>query len=138
MKIQIGLDVFEKHWPKKLKDSRAGLLVNPASVSRKLAHATILFSLSRKFRLKALFGPQHGIRGETQDNMKEWKGFLDRQTGLTVYSLYSNTRQPQPAMLKDIDVMAIDVQDVGSRYYTYIWTVELCMQACLESVKNNN
>ncbi|MBI3592592.1 MAG: DUF1343 domain-containing protein, partial [Nitrospirae bacterium] len=78
----------------------------------------------------------HGIRGETQDNMIEWEGFMDRHTGLPVYSLYGHTRKPDPAMLKDIDVMAIDMQDVGSRYYTFIWTMELCMQACLETGKS--
>jgi uncharacterized protein YbbC (DUF1343 family) len=82
--------------------------------------------------LNALFGPQHGIRGETQDNMVEWEGFLDKQTGLPVYSLYGRNRKPNPSMLKNIDVMAVDLQDIGSRYYTFIWTMELCMQACME------
>ena len=91
---------------------------------------------SKKFELKALFGPQHGIHGETQDNMVEWEGFLDTSTGIPVFSLYGHTRKPAPAMLKDIDVMVIDVQDVGSRYYTFIWTMELCMQACLEMDKS--
>ena len=91
---------------------------------------------SNFFELKALFGPQHGIHGETQDNMVEWEGFHDANTGIPVFSLYGHTRKPAPAMLKDIDVMVIDVQDVGSRYYTFIWTMELCMQACLEMDKS--
>lgn len=89
-----------------------------------------------RFELKALFGPQHGIRGETQDNMIEWSGFTDKGTGLPVYSLYSRTRKPTLQLLKDIDVMVFDIQDVGSRYYTFIWTMELCMQACLENSKS--
>jgi uncharacterized protein YbbC (DUF1343 family) len=130
--LRTGLELFERNWPKRLKDSRIGLLVHPASVNRRLEHAVNLFLKSRKFELKALFGPQHGIYGETQDNMIEWEGFRDPQTGLIVYSLYSHTRKPEPYMLKDIDVIVIDLQDVGSRYYTFIWTMELCMQACME------
>ncbi|MBA4348784.1 MAG: DUF1343 domain-containing protein [Thermodesulfovibrio sp.] len=136
MPVQTGLDIFEKKWPERLKSSRVGLLVHPASVNRRLEHASGLFMKFRKFQLKAFFGPQHGIRGETQDNMIEWKGFTDKQTGLPVYSLYSDTRKPEPSMLKDIDVMIIDLQDIGSRYYTFIWTAELCMQACLEAGKS--
>ena len=133
--MKTGLDLFEKNWPKTLKGSRVGLVVHPASVNSKLEHALDCFFKSRKFELAALFGPQHGIRGETQDNMIEWKGFRDRKTSLPVYSLYSNTRKPAPSMLKDIDALAIDMQDIGSRYYTFIWTMELCMQACMETGK---
>jgi uncharacterized protein YbbC (DUF1343 family) len=136
IKTLSGLDVIEKSWPRKMKGSRVGLLMHPASVSRKLEHAVTLLMKSRKFILKALFGPQHGIRGETQDNMIEWEGFIDKRTGLPVYSLYGKTRKPSMEMLKDIDVMVIDLQDVGSRYYTFIWTMELCMQSCSETNKS--
>jgi uncharacterized protein YbbC (DUF1343 family) len=91
---------------------------------------------SKKCSLNALFGPQHGIRGETQDNMVEWEGFIDSITSLPVHSLYGYTRKPEPSMLKDIDALVIDLQDVGSRFYTFIWTMELCMQACLEMHKS--
>ena len=134
--MQNGLDIFEKNWPRKLKGSRVGLVVHPASVDRKLEHAGDCFFKSRKLELTAFFGPQHGIRGETQDNMIEWKGFRDKKTGLPVYSLYSNTRKPAPSMLKGLDVLVIDMQDAGSRYYTFIWTMELCMQACNELGKS--
>jgi uncharacterized protein YbbC (DUF1343 family) len=135
-KVQTGLDVFEKKWPRTLKGARAGLLVHPASVNRRLEQSVDCLINSKKIRLKVLFGPQHGIRGETQDNMIEWKGFRDRKTGLPVYSLYSKTRKPEPSMLKDMDVLVIDLQDVGSRYYTFIWTMELCIQACEEAGKS--
>lgn len=135
MPVLTGLDSFEKMWPKGLLGARVGLLAHPASVNRKMEHAADLFLRSRKLLLKALFGPQHGIRGETQDNMVEWEGFRDDRRGLPVFSLYGHTRKPGPVMLKNIDVMAIDLQDVGSRYYTFIWTMELCMQACLEAGK---
>jgi uncharacterized protein YbbC (DUF1343 family) len=134
--VKTGLDIFEKKWPKELRGARAGLLVHPASVNRKLEHAVDLFLKSRKVELRALFGPQHGIRGETQDNMIEWKGFKYKKTGLPAYSLYSHTRKPEPSMLEAIDVMVIDMQDIGARYYTFIWTMELCMQACHESGKS--
>ncbi|MEW5746176.1 MAG: DUF1343 domain-containing protein [Nitrospirota bacterium] len=135
MPVQTGLDRLEKGWPGGLRGARVGLLVHPASVDRRLEHAATLFMRSKKFETRAFFGPQHGIRGETQDNMIEWEGFRDPRTGLPVYSLYGAARKPEPAMLRDIDVMAIDMQDVGARYYTFIWTMELCMQACLEEGK---
>jgi uncharacterized protein YbbC (DUF1343 family) len=135
-RVQVGLDIFEKKWPKELNGARAGLLVHPASTDRNLNHATDIFLKAKKFRLKALFGPQHGILGNTQDNMIEWEGFHDRDRGLPVFSLYGNTRTPLSHMLKDIDVLVIDLQDVGSRYYTYIWTMDLCLRACLEEEKS--
>jgi len=134
--VQTGLDIFEENWPARLKGLRVGLLVHPASINRTFEHAAQLFHRSGNFELRALFGPQHGIRSETQDNMVEWEGFIDTQTGLSVFSLYGRARKPDPAMLKNIDAMAIDVQDVGSRYYTFIWTMELCMQACMEMGKS--
>jgi uncharacterized protein YbbC (DUF1343 family) len=134
--IRIGLDTFEKNWPKKLKGSRVGLLVHPASVNRRLEHAVNLFVKSNKLTLNALFGPQHGIYGETQDNMIEWEGFQDRHTKLPVFSLYGRTRKPEPSMLEHIDVLVIDLQDVGARYYTFIWTMENCMKACMQMNKS--
>ncbi|MGB9716660.1 MAG: exo-beta-N-acetylmuramidase NamZ family protein [Thermodesulfovibrionales bacterium] len=133
--VKTGLDSFEENWPEKLKGSRVGLLVHPASVNKRLQHAVNLFVKSKKFRLKALFGPQHGIYGDTQDNMIEWESFQDPLTKLPVFSLYGKTRKPEPSMLQDVDVIAIDLQDVGSRYYTFIWTLENCMQACMEMKK---
>jgi len=131
--MQTGLDIFESKWPATLKGARAGLLMHPASVNSSLDHAVDCFMKSEIIKLKTLFGPQHGINGETQDNMVEWEGFKDKKTGFPVHSLYGQTRKPEPSMLTDIDVMVIDLQDVGSRYYTFIWTMELCMQACNEA-----
>jgi uncharacterized protein YbbC (DUF1343 family) len=127
-----GLDQVEKLWPRDLRGARVGLLSHPASVNSKFEHAIDVFRRSRKFRLAALFGPQHGILGQTQDNMVEWEGFRDPTTRLPVYSLYGKVRQPTPEMLKDIDVLVVDLQDVGARYYTFIWTLDLCMRACRE------
>jgi len=134
--VRIGLDAFERNWPKRLRGARVGLLVHPASVNKRLELAVNVFLKSKKLVLKAIFGPQHGIYGETQDNMIEWEGFHDRQTGLPVFSLYGQTRKPEPSMLEHIDVLVIDIQDVGARYYTFIWTMENCMQACMEMNKS--
>ncbi len=129
-RVKTGLDIVEKAWPRDLRGARAGLLVHPASVSSRLEHASDVLMRSKKCELKAFFGPQHGIRGETQDNMIEWEGFADRKTGLPVYSLYGKTRRPEPAMLRGMDLVIIDMQDVGARYYTFIWTMALVMKAC--------
>ncbi len=134
--VQTGLDTLIKCWPKVLNGSRVGLLVHPASVNTKMEHSVDVMLKYKSLKIKALFGPQHGIRGETQDNMIEWKGFRDRKTGIPVYSLYSERRKPNSSMLRDIDVMVIDLQDVGARYYTFIWTMQLCMQACAEAGKS--
>lgn len=130
-----GLDRALKAWPRRLAGLRVGLVVHPASINRNLIHASTIFSRQTSLRLTALFGPQHGIRGETQDNMVEWEGFRDKQSGLPVYSLYGKARKPGAAMLRDVDVMVIDLQDVGARYYTFIWTASLIMEACMESGK---
>jgi uncharacterized protein YbbC (DUF1343 family) len=134
-KVQTGLDTLERSWPGFLAKVRVGLLMHPASVNRNFVPASDIFSRSRKFRLTALFGPQHGIYSQTQDNMIEWKGFRDRNSGVPVYSLYGKTRIPTLNMLKDLDAMVIDLQDIGARYYTYIWTMALVMQACQASAK---
>jgi uncharacterized protein YbbC (DUF1343 family) len=130
-----GLDRIESLWPRDLKAARVGLVAHPASINNRLNHAVEVLRRSKKIRLAALFGPQHGIHGQTQDNMVEWEGFRDPDTGLPVYSLYGKTRKPGPEMLADIDALVIDLQDVGSRYYTFIWTLDLCMQACAETGK---
>ncbi len=136
MKILTGLDIVEDSWPSGLKGARAGLLVHPASVNGSMAHAVESLIGTKRFKLTALFGPQHSIRGELQDNMIESEGFRDERTGLPVYSLYGSTRAPEPSMLDGIDALIIDLQDVGSRYYTFIWTMELCMRSCAEAGKS--
>jgi len=130
-----GLDLADKHWPKDLRKARVGVVAHPASVNSRLEHAVSICMRSKKFKLTTLFGPQHGILGQTQDNMIEWEGFRDAATRLPVYSLYGKTRKPRPEMLANIDALVIDLQDVGSRYYTFIWTLELCMQACRDAGK---
>ncbi|MFP4497771.1 MAG: exo-beta-N-acetylmuramidase NamZ domain-containing protein [Vulcanimicrobiota bacterium] len=132
-RIMTGLDVLETVEFNTLKNSKVGLLINSASVNRNLVHAIDVFSRAENFELTTLFGPQHGIYGTTQANMIEWKSYRDPRLGIPVYSLYGKNRKPTPEMLKDIDTLVIDLPDVGSRYYTYIWTVKLCMEGCAEN-----
>lgn len=128
----LGIDIIGKTLPKKFYGLKAGLLIHPASVNRKLIHTKDILLKSKKIRITALFGPQHGIFGDTQDNMIEWEGFVDKETGIPVYSLYGKTRKPTNGMLKNLDIFIVDLQDVGTRYYTFIWTMALCMEACKE------
>jgi len=130
--VRTGLDRFQKAFPRALEGARTGLLVHPASVNRSLEHASTVLHRSNKIRLVALFGPQHGLLGQTQDNMVEWEGFTDSSTGLPAHSLYGEVRMPKQEWLRDLDLFIVDLQDVGSRWYTFIWTMALCMEACAE------
>lgn len=133
--VKTGIDRFEKHWPKNLKTADIGLLIHPASLNSSYIHSSTIIRKSGQCRLRAFFGPQHGINGETQDNMIEWEGFRDPSSGLPVFSLYGSTRKPLPEMLHKLDAVVIDLQDVGARYYTFIWTMALTMEACQEQQK---
>jgi uncharacterized protein YbbC (DUF1343 family) len=95
-----------------------------------LRHTADALSGEKSFRLAALFGPQHGARGEKQDNMIESETYRDPDTQLPVFSLYGETRCPTEEMLRDIDVLLFDLQDVGTRVYTFISTMAYCMEAC--------
>ena len=130
-KVVLPLDRLKKIWPLELKGLRVGAVLHPASISANLVHsATVLKSHDGDlFQLKALFGPQHGYLGQTQDNMIEWQSYLHPKWGIPVYSLYGEHREPTPEMLAGLDVILVDLQDVGARYYTFIWTLYLCMKA---------
>jgi uncharacterized protein YbbC (DUF1343 family) len=109
-----------------------GLILHPASVTPSLAWAADAL-LHENFRLKALFGAQHGARGEKQDNMIESGPYTDERTGLSVHSLYGDVRKPTPDMLAGLDAVLFDMQDVGVRIYTFTWTMILAMEACAEA-----
>src|ERR1051326_4037207 len=113
-----------------LDGKRVGLVCNPASVDRQLRHVADLFGRHPKAALAALFGPQHGFRSDVQDNMIETGHGDDCIRRVPVYSLYSETREPTADMLADIDALVIDLQDVGSRIYTFIYTMANCLTAC--------
>ena len=116
--------------PAPLKGRRVGLVCNPSTITPDLEHGSLALSPARAAsRLVALFGPEHGIAADAQD-LVEVGHSRDRATGLPVFSLYGETRVPTPAMLEGVDAMVFDVQDVGSRYYTFIYTLLHVMQAC--------
>jgi len=109
-----------------------GLILHPASVTSELRFAADAL-LDAGVRLEALFGPQHGARGEKQDNMIESEHYSDPITGLPVHSLYSEVRKPTQEMLSGLDGLLFDLQDVGVRVYTFVWTMALAMEACAEA-----
>ena len=133
--MKLGLEVLLESKLNLLDGSRVGLIVNPASINSRFEHAADLLYQHPKINLTALFGPQHGIRGETQDNMIEWQTFREKRTGLPAYSLYGETRKPTPEMLDEVDVLVFDIQDVGTRVYTFVYTMALAMEAARENGK---
>jgi uncharacterized protein YbbC (DUF1343 family) len=110
---------------------RIGLIANPASVTADLSHAALVLRSSRAFRLTTLFGPEHGVWANAQD-LVEVEDSRDPATGLPVLSLYGKTRMPTAEMLAGLDALVFDLQDVGSRYYTFIYTMAHALQACAE------
>ena len=132
MRVALPIDHLPELWPPKLRDARLGALLHPASVSSGLVHASRLLEEldGQLFRLAAFFGPQHGFVGQTQDNMIEWKSYRHPRLGIPVHSLYGDAREPTAEMLAGLDVLLVDLQDVGARYYTFVWTMYLAMRAC--------
>jgi uncharacterized protein YbbC (DUF1343 family) len=112
-----------------LRGARIGLVCNQASVDHGFRHLADVFHQHPDLNLTALFGPQHGIRGDVQDNMIETGHAIDRKTGVPIYSLYSETREPTEEMLSDVDTIVVDLQDVGTRIYTFVYTLANCMRA---------
>jgi uncharacterized protein YbbC (DUF1343 family) len=129
MHVALGIERLLNEEKDRLKGARVGLVCNQASVDHSFRHAADLFHEHPEINLTALFGPQHGIRGDVQDNMIETGHATDRKTGLPIYSLYSETREPTEDMLRDVDVIVFDLQDVGTRIYTFVYTLANCMRA---------
>lgn len=128
--VKLGLEKILDENTSLLKNQRIGLICNQATVNHQFQHAADLFYENSEINLTTLFGPQHGIRGDVQDNMIETSHTTDKKTGLPVYSLYSETREPTEEMLRNIDTLVFDLQDVGCRVYTFIYTMANAMQAC--------
>ncbi len=112
-----------------LKNKRVGIVSNPASIDAKFQHIVRVLAEAPEVGLAAIFGPQHGFRADVQDNMIETAHASDPSRGVPVYSLYSETREPTAEMLKGLDVLVVDLQDVGSRIYTFIYTMANCLRA---------
>jgi uncharacterized protein YbbC (DUF1343 family) len=127
-KVVLGVETLCESRIDLVKGSRVGLVCNQASVDHLLNHSADVLRGTEGVNLTALFGPQHGIRGDLQDNMIETPHATDSETGLPVYSLYSETREPTEEMLRDVDVIVCDLQDVGCRIYTFVYTIANCMR----------
>ncbi|MCJ7841538.1 DUF1343 domain-containing protein [Lederbergia sp. NSJ-179] len=129
--MRIGLDLFlEKHY-QAFKGKRIGLLTNLTGVNKKLVPAIDLFFEHEDIDLTALYGPEHGIRGDAKEG-EQVESSVDPYTGLPVYSLYGASKKPSKDMLDPVDVVVFDLQDIGSRYYTYIYSMAYVMEACAE------
>jgi uncharacterized protein YbbC (DUF1343 family) len=129
VRVQCGLDVLVHRRLALLRGRRIGLLAHQASVDAHLAHAATLLGDLRGVRLVSLMAPEHGLWGAAQDHAAI-AATRDRATGLRVQSLYGARREPAPAMLRGLDALVVDLQDVGARYYTFVWTTALAMRAC--------
>jgi uncharacterized protein YbbC (DUF1343 family) len=127
--VQTGLERFIKTPPKWVPGKRLGLLSNPSSVDRQFSHARDLINTHFPGQLKALYFPQHGFFADKQDNMIESDDTTDPILQIPVFSLYGHTRKPTREMLDPVDILIIDLQDVGTRVYTFIYTMSYCLEA---------
>lgn len=126
VEVKLGIDLIDKNLDI-FKDKRVGLITNPTGVNSQ--YKSTIDVLYEKVNLTALFAPEHGIRGNSQAGGSIGQE-VDAITGLTVFSLYGSTKKPTAAMLENVDVLCIDIQDVGARFYTYIYTMAYAMEAC--------
>lgn len=128
-RIHTGLERLVEHPTRWISGDRIGLLCNPASVDHRFSHARHLISEKCPGKLVALYAPQHGFFSEKQDNMIESSDMIDPVLGIPVFSLYGETRIPTQAMFDPIDTLIIDLQDAGTRVYTFATTVSHCLEA---------
>ncbi|HAM08686.1 MAG: hypothetical protein A2X05_10495 [Bacteroidetes bacterium GWE2_41_25] len=131
--VTTGLESFLNNIPSELKGKRAGVLCHSSSITSDFSHVIDVFHDLKEFKLSAVFGPQHGLHGQTQDNMIEWQSERHPEYDIPLFSLYGEHRKPTRGMLNELDALIVDLQDTGTRIYTYIWTVKLCMEACAEA-----
>src|SRR5688572_28840256 len=126
--VRLGSDMLLES--SRLSGARVAVVCNHASVGHGFAHIVDRLAAAESVTLAAIFGPQHGFRSDVQDNMIETPHGDDPSRRVPIYSLYSETREPTAEMLRGIDVMVIDLQDIGARIYTYIYTMANCLRAC--------
>ena len=135
MKFGIDRLVEDAALRRPLAGKRVALLAHPASVTRRLEHSLDALAALGDVRLAAAFGPQHGLRGDKQDNMVESQDFIDSRHGIPVFSLYGAVRRPTPEMMGSFDVLLVDLQDVGCRVYTFLTTLRYVLEAAAEHRK---
>ena len=126
--VKLGIDNLDKY-ADYFKGKRVGLITNPTGINSK-GESTIDI-LKEKVNLVALFSPEHGVRGHMQAGVR-FDTYIDSDTGIPVYSLYTKSKRPTKEMMDLIDVLCIDIQDAGSRYYTFIYTMAYAMMSCKE------
>jgi uncharacterized protein YbbC (DUF1343 family) len=133
-RVRTGLEVFLANPPDVLRGKRIGLITNPSGVDADLHSDIDLLLARRDIHVVALFGPEHGVRGDAGAGAAV-SSARDPKTGLPVFSLYGPTKKPTPAMLQGVDALVFDIQDIGARFYTYTSTLALAMQAAAETGK---
>ncbi|MFP4478043.1 MAG: exo-beta-N-acetylmuramidase NamZ domain-containing protein [Candidatus Izemoplasmatales bacterium] len=126
--VKLGIDLINKH-KHLFKNKRLGLITNPTGVNSDLVSTIDI--LNKETNLVALFSPEHGVRGDLQAGVKA-EDYIDDITGIKVYSLYGKSKKPTKEMMDNIDLLAFDIQDVGARFYTYLYTMAYAMMACKE------
>ncbi|MEZ5346102.1 MAG: DUF1343 domain-containing protein [Pyrinomonadaceae bacterium] len=129
-KVRLGIEKLVSERANSFRGSKIGLICNQASVDHKFRHSADRLFNHTDIDLTTLFGPQHGIRGDVQDNMIETAHGTDEKTDLPVYSLYSETREPTEEMVSNLDAIVFDLQDIGGRVYTFIYTMANAMIGC--------
>ncbi|SDK01539.1 exo-beta-N-acetylmuramidase NamZ family protein [Sediminibacillus albus] len=131
-KFQLGVEVLLNEQKDLIEGQKVGLITNPTGVDQELNSIVDTLHNDPDVELTSLYGPEHGVRGSAQAG-EYVEYYIDEQTGLPVYSLYGQTRKPTPEMLENIDVLLFDIQDVGTRFYTYIYTMAYAMEAAAEN-----
>ncbi len=136
--IQFGIDrlLAEPDLRRPLAGRRIALLAHPASVTTDLTHSLDALAACPDLELTAAFGPQHGLKGDKQDNMVESPDFIDPQFGIPIFSLYGEVRRPTDAMMDTFDVLLVDLQDLGCRIYTFITTLRYVLEAAAKHGKS--
>lgn len=132
--VKTGVEVLRDGGFKELQGKRVGLVTNPSGVDRNLKSTVDILNEAKGVKLVALYGPEHGVRGNAHAGDAVGDA-VDAKTGVKTYSLYGKTHKPSPEMLKDIDVLVYDIQDIGCRSYTFYATMGMCMEACAENGK---
>lgn len=132
--FKLGVEVLLEEQKHLIEGKRVGLITNPTGVDQELNSIVDLLYNDPDVELTALYGPEHGVRGNAQAG-EYVEFYMDETTGLPVYSLYGQTRKPTPEMLENVDVLLFDIQDVGTRFYTYIYTMAYAMEAAAENGK---
>lgn len=129
--VKPGIEVFLKKYVHQYKGKRIGLITNPTGVDSQLRSTADLLHQHPDIKITALYGPEHGIRGDIFAGDHVETG-VDEKTGIPIFSLYGKTRRPTPEMLENIDVFLFDIQDVGARYYTFVYSMAYAMEAARE------